>query len=210
MARQPFRQGKSDGTMEEAGAAGGASFIDGAELIDLPNCYLNCIFPYGGKFASAFSNPFTTYVQYYPFIAPTSGNVSTLGMRINTYAGDQDVLIGIYSDVNGTPTALLGRVEISIDSASIFNSTQFTSTITLVKGIQYWIAYLADDSTVSNTYWGTNGDEAPIVYTGQGSGGQSTRKNVRSNNSATSLPTTPSGISGYWTPIWPQVYMVVS
>jgi hypothetical protein len=197
---------QTDGSTAWAAAVAESSFTDGAELIDIPGgCYLEKLFPYGSG-SQQFGNPFTTYVQYFPFIAPASGNVSKLGIRCNTYAGDTDIQIGIYTDVNGTPTALMGKVEVSIDSAAVFDSTLLSATTTLVKGVQYWCGYMVDDSTVNNSLYGAHGDNYPIVYTGQNAGNQTWRKNVRSNNLATSLPATPTSVSGYWTGQLPQIY----
>ncbi len=208
MGRQPFRQGKSDGTMEEAGAAGGASHLDGYKIMDIPNFYASNLHPYGQN-SYNYSNPFTTYVQYFPFIAPKSGNVTKIGIRVNTFSDDRDCQFGVYSDDNGTVGDLMGKVEISEDSASTFDVTQFSATITLVKGTQYWVGYVSEDSSVNNSYWGISTDHLGIVYSGQGGSNQTTRRGARSDNNATNLPASPSA-QGYWMSIWPQVYMEMS
>jgi len=189
-------------------AGGGSSHFDGAKLIDIPQSYLNQLYPFGDA-QMAYGNPFTSYVQYFPFLAPDSGNITKLGIRVHNYAGDADVQIGIYSDSNGSPASKLGRVEISIDSAAAFDSTQFDSTITLVKGTQYWVGYMVDDSSVNNSLYGSNTSNRAITYSGQAGGNQASRVNVRSNNNATSLPSSPSSISGYWAYMIPQVYCVI-
>tara|TARA_Y100001937_G_scaffold101138_1_gene138693 strand:- start:1729 stop:3063 length:1335 start_codon:yes stop_codon:yes gene_type:complete len=192
---------------EDAGG-GDTSHFDGAKIADINQCYLNCLYPFGDN-QESYANHFTSYVQYYQFLAPDSGDVTKLGIRCNNYAGDADVQVGIYSDSNGSPASLLGKVEISIDSASHFDSTQFSSTITLVKGTQYWVGYMVDDHTVNNSLHGSNTAGRAMSYSGQSGGNQAKRVNVRSDNNATSLPSTPSSVSGYWASSIPQVYCVI-
>jgi hypothetical protein len=198
----------SDGSQQTvAASAGGASFLDGAELIDLPHVQLNKLFPYGGLQAW-YGNPFTSYVQYYPFIAPKSGTARSMGMRTNTQGDDQDVYVGIYSDTNGSPDSLLGKVEFSVDSNAAHTSTQWAvSAPTLVKGVQYWVAWLSDDASASNSYYGSSKNQVPIIYSGAGGISGSPRLSVRSNNNASSLPSSASGISGYWPQGWPDIYL---
>ena len=103
----------------------------------------------------------------------------------------------------------MGKCEISESSASTFDVTQFSATITLVKGTQYWVGYLTEDSTINNVYWGISTDHLGIVYSGQSGSNQTTRRGARSDNNATNLPSSPSA-QGYWMHIWPQVYMEMS
>ena len=207
MGRQAFRQRKSDGTIDD-GSGGGASFMDGAELMDFTNgFYAQCLFPYGNNVLT-FSTPFTTYVQYYPFVSPVSATVSKIGTRVSSgYGGTSyPMYIGIYTDVDGSPTSLIGKVDLTINGNSMFESTSISSTITLVKGTQYWVAWLGTGAK-TGSFWGFNATSAPIIDKSQNAGNQSARKVIRSNNNATALPSTTSGISGYWGGIWPQVYI---
>ena len=193
---------------EDAGGGGSGAF-SGATITDINGCYLNQLYPYGDG-QMGYGNPFTTYVQYYPFIAPDSGTVGTLGTRLNTFVSNTTMKVGIYSDSNGSPSSLLGGVTLSITSASVFNSTTFTSSITLVKGTQYWVGYMVDDATVNNSLQGSNLSNRGIIYSGQSAGNQAARFNVRSDNNATALPSTPSGVSGYWAGLIPQIYCAIS
>lgn len=198
----------SDGSEQTVAAgAGSASFLDDAEIIDLDKFYAQNLFPFGSNFLK-YGNPFTTYVQYFPFIAPKSGTITTMGTRISSgYGGTEYPMhIGVYTDVNGTPTALMGKISLTINGNNTINSTSFSASITVVKGTQYWVGYLATGAK-TGSFWGSDAASAPIIYSGQSAGNQSARKNVRSDNNATALPSTPASVSGYWASMWPQIYM---
>lgn len=209
MGRQPFRQAKADGTRHEAGASSGsASFLENAELVDITGFYANSLFPYGSV-DSKYANPFTSYVQYFPFIAPNTGTISKMGTRLSSGFGgiNYTVYLGIYSDNDGSPSSLLGKVNLTITGNNYFNSTSFSSSISLTKGTQYWVGYLSSTLSGVGNYHGTDTESTYICYSGQSGGNQAHRKNVRSNNNATDLPSTATGISGYWAAMWPQVYI---
>jgi len=97
------------------------------------------------------SNP---QVCYCAFIAPKSGAVAEVGINI-TATGPVVANIGIYSNnSDNTPKTLLGQADIDVEGSGTGEAyqTSFSSTITLVKGTQYWIAICREAATSFNLY----------------------------------------------------------
>jgi len=81
------------------------------------------------------------YPIYYPFISPVSGAIDTLGLRsIGTEA--TSVYMAVYSntDENGPGTIIGGAATVSLASSTTPTASP-ASTVTLVEGVQYWMAY---------------------------------------------------------------------
>ena len=81
----------------------------------------------------------------YPFVAPESGDVSEIGILIDTATTSADALVGIYSsDSAGKPDALLGYADIEFGSTGEVYQTSITGTITLEAGVNYFFVVGAD------------------------------------------------------------------
>jgi len=81
------------------------------------------------------------YPIYFPFISPVSGDISTLGLRsIGTES--TSVYMAVYSNTteNGPGTIIGGAATISLASSTTPTAAP-SSTVTLVEGVQYWMAY---------------------------------------------------------------------
>jgi hypothetical protein len=81
----------------------------------------------------------------YPFVAPESGDVSEIGILIDTATTSADALVGIYSTSSaGKPDALLGFADIEFSSTGEVYQTSITGTITLEAGVNYFFVVGAD------------------------------------------------------------------
>jgi len=80
---------------------------------------------------------------YFPFVCPNDGDVAGLSINLTSAAGSGvNFLAGIYSSSDGLPNALLGSVtmDMNVGTGNIRN-TSFSSTVTLVRGTTYWMAW---------------------------------------------------------------------
>jgi hypothetical protein len=84
-----------------------------------------------------------------PFISPISGDVTEIGIVVTTAdaTGVSSLLVGIYSDLNGAPNSLLSSAVMNCTATGSSYQTSFTGTATLVKGRQYWIVSVRNNST---------------------------------------------------------------
>ena len=110
--------------------------------------------PYGstGVTAETYGSS-TNFDQPYafPFVGPESGDVSELGIEITSAAGSScNLEVGIYSTTStGAPDSLLGKAVFDITTTGFKYDTSLSSTVTLVKGTQYWIMFVRDTSAIS-------------------------------------------------------------
>ena len=162
MGIQPFRQLKSDGTMEDAGVSAGGGgvtekFISDPNInFDNSNYGWNLFWPF--ITTASYAQPtnwqatlLSNYVVAYPFLARKTGDVTRLSIRITSGSGTAGaVRIGIYdTDDDGWPDSLLGiATPASINSTGVKTTTSFTTndgstspTISLTKNEQYWVMY---------------------------------------------------------------------
>ena len=79
--------------------------------------------------------------QYYPFIAPETGNVTSMMINISS-AGADDLLVGIYSDDDGLPNELQGYATFDASSTGSASQTSFSSIPALTVGTQYWVGWV--------------------------------------------------------------------
>lgn len=111
-----------------------------------PDAYTN--FNFGSGSARA---------AYYPFLAGHDGTIDEIGIDVAASASGKNLLVGIYSTgSNGLPDTLLGSATISIASTGKVYQTSITGTITLVKGTQYYVAWVVDSGSglfSSSWYW---------------------------------------------------------
>ena len=79
--------------------------------------------------------------QYYPFIAPETGNVTSMMINISS-AGADDLLVGIYSDDDGLPNELQGYATFDASSTGSASQTSFSAIPALTVGTQYWVGWV--------------------------------------------------------------------
>ena len=95
----------------------------------------------------------TNKATFYPFLAFKSGDVSEIGMQIQSASSGHNMLVGIYTTgTNGLPATLLGSGSISLSSTGDAYQTSFSATITLEQGKQYFIGYVPDSNFVGGSY----------------------------------------------------------
>ena len=88
-----------------------------------------------------------TRATFYPFVANKSGNVSSIGLHVQT-AESKNMLVGIYTmDSNGLPSTKLTEGTISCSSTGDVHQTSLTGTATLTRGTNYYFAYVKEEST---------------------------------------------------------------
>ena len=97
--------------------------------------------------------------QWAPFVSPESGDVASISIDINSVASSAvNLEIALYSDDDGLPNAKLTEAVFDAEVDGLTTQTSLTGTATLVKGTQYWYAWVRDGD-VSFTI--TAGDSAP-------------------------------------------------
>jgi hypothetical protein len=145
-----------DGTTQTTAASGGSSEWNVVNTQDNINSgftrhVVSKNFPWGriGTSTSTAGNIDDPTCR--PFISPISGDVTEIGVVVTTAdaAGVSSLLIGIYSDSSGAPNSLLGSAVMNCTSTGSSYQTSFTGTATLVKGKQYWIMSVRNNSTNS-------------------------------------------------------------
>jgi hypothetical protein len=148
--------------------------------------------PFGGAAQSA-STIGTNSVMCFPFVAPTSANISNIELRVNSTSGGTNILqVGIYSDSgSGYPTSQIGgTANINCNSAAVLSASP-ASTVSLVQGTKYWICYVW-----TSNYAAGNSPSIWINTQGMGTGwnstiNQGTKLNMQANGIATlALPGT--------------------
>ena len=81
------------------------------------------------------------YPIYFPFISPVSGSINTIGVRT---AGTEatNIFVAVYSNTsaNGPGSIMGGAATISLASSTTPTAAP-ASTVTLVAGVQYWMAF---------------------------------------------------------------------
>ena len=127
----------------------------------------------------------------YPFVAPASGNVSEVGMKVNASTSSADALVAFYNsdEDTGQPKTLLGTAVIAMGSTGEIYQTSTSATITLEAGKQYYYAILWDGATATGgTLDCCDGDNSsPIGISSSVGSGQMC---FRHDTATTSAPTT--------------------
>ncbi|HIB68814.1 MAG TPA: hypothetical protein EYO33_27920 [Phycisphaerales bacterium] len=84
---------------------------------------------------------------YVPFVCPKDGAVAGLSVDL-TSAGSANLYAGIYSSSDGLPDSLLGYATMDMNvSTGNVRQTSFSSTITLERGVTYWLAWVRSTYT---------------------------------------------------------------
>jgi len=135
------------GSLTVAGSAVGNDFnveLCGTELDASGTSYpvfdVMALAPYG---VARFNTLDVDTKQYFfPFISPFSGDVGTMLYNITSAAGSAtNLYMAIYTDNNGVPDEVLGYATIDATVDGSQTTTSFSSTITLARGTQYFMAY---------------------------------------------------------------------
>lgn len=145
--------------------------------------------PYGGT-ALTVSATFADFqtCRGYPFIAPTSGDVTEIGIVVGTLTTSADCLVGIYSDNTGVPGSLMGFADIEMGATGSIYQTSISATVTLVAQTQYWFVVGGDDTITSGALTSLDDDYTCDIGLGWSPSGK--RFCITHNASVTSLPAT--------------------
>ena len=142
-------------TVTIAATGGGGSGVYSPVLPDTDidstgrdNLYMISRFPpWGSNSSSTSSTTVEDSPQYRPFVSPRSGDVLSIVMNVNSTTDEPNYDIGIYSDSDGVPDALLGKATAALTIAEGTGTITLTpsSTITTVAGTQYHIGWVRTD-----------------------------------------------------------------
>jgi len=97
---------------------------------------------------------------YYPFIAQFSGDVASISVYISaTSASTGTIDVGIYSDLDGAPNALIGFGQCSATSTGTIIVSSVSATIATVKGTQYWVCWFKNGTDANPTCYTSNNND---------------------------------------------------
>ena len=138
-------------TIAAAGGGGGNDFnleLPGSEMPSSSPTFTIFLLdrqPGWGTFTSSTTsvNFGTTNVQYWPFISPKSGDIDKVFINVNS-DGTGQLGVAFYSDDNGVPNAKIGgNTSFTFGSLGTgVTSAAPASTVTLSRGVQYWMAFI--------------------------------------------------------------------
>jgi len=196
---------QTDGSTAWAAAGGGNDFnveLCGTELDASGTGYavydVMALAPYGvARFTTA---NIDTKQYFFPFISPFTGDVGTMYYNITSAAGSAtNLYIAIYSDNNGVPDAVAGYATIDATVSGSQTTTSFSSTISLTRGTQYYIAYNKSTSEAI-TIRGVDNAYVPRITPSSGfpstTNGYSTSLVSNSNVSSAPAAVTAEGLEG--------------
>jgi hypothetical protein len=83
--------------------------------------------------------------QAYPYVAASSGTLSTLSAYIDTPNQASSAVVGLYSNGSGGPSTLLAACTVAAPKAGAWNSCVTSSVVT--AGTTYWLAILGPTGT---------------------------------------------------------------
>jgi len=81
---------------------------------------------------------------FFPFVAPTSGDISAVDFYVQTASESGSIDVGFYSDNEGVPETFLGEFVMSVTSTGNVVQTSSSATVTTVRGTQYWLSMFGD------------------------------------------------------------------
>jgi hypothetical protein len=178
--------------------AGGGDFnpvlledvIDSAYVRYVVNAYP----PYGSSTTT--SQNFSTSTTndkcfFWPFLAPESGDIAEIGIDIIVAStSSNDIQVGVYSSAatTGAPDTLLGKAVLDSQSTGAVYDTSLTSTVTLVKGTQYWIGFCRSTTAINVTFRGISKAYMPAFSTWNAPNINGKGVTLRLDNGTLSLP----------------------
>jgi len=139
-----------DDTEQTTAATGGGGGISGVlPLIGSTGAdqyNIGTSFPWGNSSTGTQAiNPLSK-PQAFPFIAPKTGTVTEVGVKVTTADSGKGLYVAIYSsDSNNLPSTRLGYVTISLNATGDIYSSSITGTIALTAGTSYWYSVNADE-----------------------------------------------------------------
>ena len=92
--------------------------------------------------------------RFWPFIAPSDGDVSEIRIRVSTGQSGANLLVGIYSDAGGYPGAQIASASFDVASSGFKTTTTITGSTGFTKGTQYWFGQVLDTSPTTFVGWG--------------------------------------------------------
>ena len=98
-------------------------------------------------------------ICFWPWIAPNSGALASIAIKVTSASADGVTKIGIFSDNGGVPQNLLGFASFDTTSTGVLTQTSLSETITTERGVQYWYAHT--HSTTNYPTVTTAATEAP-------------------------------------------------
>jgi hypothetical protein len=93
----------------------------------------------------------TTLAQYFPFVAPFSGTISTLSLQC-VAGGTASFKCSIYSQAGGAPAAVLGSATIVVNPVAGTTTFTFSTPVTVVQGTTYYVALRGDLNAATWAY----------------------------------------------------------
>jgi len=142
-------KGEWNGLLTAASAGGGFSEIlpligtTDADQYNVSECP-----PWNGSVITTESVSTIAKPTAWPFIAPTTGTVSAIGVNVASAQASKNVYVAIYSqDTNFLPATRLGYATIALDSTGNIYQTSISGTISLTAGTQYWYSINTDASS---------------------------------------------------------------
>lgn len=126
-----------------------------------------------------------------PFVLSVSKTITTIGITVSTAASGTTVQVGVYSDSDGSPNALLYSTS-SLDSGTTGFKTYTNQSWSLSAGATYWLAIQSNGTP-------TVGAITPVSNLVYCSGTTFARQNgIYYSAASYGLPSSLSGVS--WTP----------
>ena len=191
-----------DGTTQTTAASGGGATFNPVlpPVVGSADRHrISLAAPYGGTALTGTAQfaDFQT-CRGYPFIAPTSGDVTEIGIVVGTLTASADCLVGIYSDDSGVPETLMGYADIEMGAAGTIYQTSISATVTLVAQTQYWFVVGGDDTITGGVF--TTLDDDYTCDIGLGFAPSGKRFCITHNASTTALPATFVPTSVHATP----------
>ena len=142
----------------------------------------------------------SNYPTYYPFVAPESGTVDEIHIRVNATIASQSMLVGVFENTSDDgPGDQLGEYATISIASSTTPSAAPNETITLTRGTTYWLGYTqqnsgATDPTIQVCTDGSLPWNSAISQTGK----NAMREATNSNTLPTTAPTSGYTLEYAW------------
>ena len=151
-------------------------------------------FWYGGSGANTSVAPGNGIARYSPLFVPVTTTVDRIGIEVVTAGttGTSKVRLGIYSDSNGLPGALV--LDAGQANADVTGSREITINQSLARGI-YWLVAVPQGSPATEPVLRAMSGWSPFIGTSSGSGAATgyTQSGVTGALPANASPGTSAG-----------------